>query len=84
MLTICDPSQINIDHLSSSKIQPEISNRILRHFKSRFDQAMITTCCIGHTRITHGFLLQGENPTYFTFLLLLFYYEINSLKDIFS
>ena len=54
------------DALENNKlheIQPEVSHRILRHFKNRFDQVVFTRCRIGHTRITHGFLLQGENPT---------------------
>ena len=42
---------------------PEITNRLFINFKTRLDQVVYTRCRVGHTSLTHGFLLKGEDPT---------------------
>jgi len=42
---------------------PEITNRLSTNFNTRFDQVVYTRCRIGHTSLTHAFLLKGEDPT---------------------
>uniref|UniRef100_A0A0E9X648 RNase H type-1 domain-containing protein n=1 Tax=Anguilla anguilla TaxID=7936 RepID=A0A0E9X648_ANGAN len=44
------------------EINPEIGKRLVFSFKRRWDQIVFTRCRIGHSRLTHAFLLKGEEP----------------------
>lgn len=44
------------------EINPSIKRSSFYNFKSRHDQVVFTRCRLGHSRLTHGFLLIGEVP----------------------
>lgn len=57
--------QTEWDRQTSNKlheIHPNIRCRLTRNFENRWNQVVYTRCRIGHTRLTHSFLLKGEEP----------------------
>ena len=42
------------------RITPFVDGLLRPHLEYRQDQVVLTRCCIGHSRLTHVFLLKGE------------------------
>lgn len=44
------------------EINPDVKKKLNLCFENRWNQVIYTRCRIGHSKITHKFLLLGENP----------------------